>query len=97
MKSVVELRLEARRLQETVDKVSDPALKRKLAARALDLAERAEAIERAQEDPEIIRANIARYRSMLAAGVEDENQRRIVAEMLSDAEEMLASRRSQRD
>ena len=95
MKSVEELRLEARRLQETVDKVSDPALKRELAARALDLAERAEAIERAQEEPEIIRANIVRYRSMLAAGIADENQKRIVEEMLRDAEEILANRRSQ--
>lgn len=95
MKSVEELRLEARRLRETVDKISDPALKRELAERALELAERAEAIERAQEDPEIVRANIVRYRSMLAAGIADENQKRIVEEMLRDAEEILANRRSQ--
>ncbi len=95
MKSVEELRLEARRLRETVDKISDPALKRELAERALELAERAEAIERAQEDPEIVRANIVRYRSMLAAGIADGNQKRIVEEMLRDAEEIIANRRSQ--
>ena len=94
MKSVEELRLEARQLRETVGKISDAALKKELAARALELAERAEAIERGQEDREIVRANIARYRAMLAAGIADENQKRIVEEMLRDAEEILASRRS---
>ena len=34
--------------------------------------------------------NISRYRSMLAAGTDDDQRKRIVQEMLRDAEEMLA-------
>ncbi len=87
-----ELRAEARRLREAVERISDPALKKDLAARAVELAQRAEAIENEQEDPEILRANVARYRSMLAAGIADDNQRRIVEQMLRDAEAMLSGR-----
>ena len=53
------------------------------------MSERAEAIANACEDPEIIRANIARYRAMLAAGIEDAGQKQIVEEMLADAEALL--------
>jgi U3 small nucleolar RNA-associated protein 14 len=90
MRSVVELRAEARRLRETIENVADPALKQELAARALDLSIRAEEIARSHEAPEILRMNISRYRSMLAAGIEDEQKKRIVREMLRDAEELLA-------
>ena len=90
MRSVVELRAEARRLRETIENVADPALKQELAARALDLSIRAEEIVRSQEAPEILRMNISRSRSMLAAGIDDEQKKRIVQEMLTDAEEVLA-------
>jgi len=90
MRSVVELRAEARRLRETIENVADPALKQELAARAPDLAIRAEEIARSHEAPEILRMNISRYRSMLAAGTDDDQRKRIVQEMLRDAEEMLA-------
>lgn len=90
MRSVVELRAEARRLRETIENVADPALKQELAARALDLSIRAEEIARSHEAPEILRMNISRYRSMLAAGSDDDQRKRIVQEMLRDAEEMLA-------
>jgi hypothetical protein len=66
------------------------ALKQDLAARALDLSIRAEEIARLHEAPEILRMNISRYRSMLAAGIDDEQKKRIVQEMLTDAEEVLA-------
>lgn len=89
MLSVPELRAEARRLREAIAKVSDPDAKRELASRALELAERAEAILRGLEEPEIIRANIDRYKKMLAAGIDDAAQKRIVQEMLADAEQML--------
>jgi hypothetical protein len=89
MTSAEELRAEARRLREIVNKTGDPALKQKLAAQALALAERAEAMARAQEDPEIVRVNIERYRHMIAAGIEDKSQRRTVEQMLHDAEMML--------
>jgi hypothetical protein len=42
MRSVVELRVEPRRLRETIENVADPALKQELAARTLDLSIRAE-------------------------------------------------------
>jgi aconitase B len=90
MKSAEELRAEARHLRAMAENIVDPALKRELAEQAFDLSARAETVERSQEAPEILRANIARYRNMLAAGIADEQQRRIVEEMLSDAEEMLA-------
>ena len=67
--------------------MDDPA---ELAARAVKLAQRAEALDR-QEAHEILRANIARYRRMLSAGFADEGQKRIVEEMLADAERMLAT------
>ena len=90
MRSVVELRAEARRLRETIENVADPALKQELAARALDLSIRAEEIARSHEAPEILCMNISRYRSILAAGTDDDQRKRIVQEMLRDAEEMLA-------
>jgi hypothetical protein len=90
MRSVVELRAEARRLRETTENVADPALKQELAARALDLSIRAEEIARSHEAPEILPMNISRYRSMLAAGIDEDRKKRIVQEMLTDAEEMLA-------
>jgi hypothetical protein len=90
MQTAEELRAEARRLLEAANNISDPQLKKGLAARALALSERAEAIERSLEDPEIVRANIARYRSMLAGGLDDD-QRRIVEQMIADAEALLAN------
>jgi hypothetical protein len=90
MRSVVELRAEARRLREMIENLADPALKQELAARAVDLSIRAEEIARSHEAPEILRMNISRYRSMLAAGIDGDPKKRIVLEMLRDAEEMLA-------
>jgi hypothetical protein len=90
MRSVVELRAEARRLREMIENLADPALKQELAARAVDLSIRAEEIARSHEAPEILRMNISRCRSMLAAGIDDDQKKRIVLEMLRDAEEMLA-------
>jgi hypothetical protein len=92
MKSAEELRAEARRLMETVKNLSNAELKKELAARALYLANRAEAIANAMEDPKIILTNIARYRAMLAAGISSEPHKKIVEEMLADAETLLAAR-----
>ena len=95
MKSVEELRAEARRLRESISNISDPQLKRELAERALQLSERAEAIELSVEHPDILRANIRRFRSILEKGIDDATQKRIVEEMLADAEAMLASLRKE--
>lgn len=91
MKSAEELRAESRRLREAVKTLFDPQLKKELAARALDLAHRAEAIANSMENPKIIMMNIARYRSMLAAGISSESHKQIVEEMLADAETLLAN------
>jgi len=88
-----ELRAEARRLREAAKDVSDPATKQELAERALQLSLRAEEFERSREAPEILNANIKRYRAMLAAGIKDGQQKRIVEEMLLDAEKLLAQAR----
>jgi hypothetical protein len=90
MQSAEELRAESRRLREAVKNILDPQLKRELAERALVLAERAEALSRS-EAPEIIRANIKRYQSMLAAGISDDAHKRTVEEMLAEAQNLLAN------
>ena len=89
MKSAEELRTEVRRLMKTVKNLSDPELKKELAARSLYLASRAEAIANSIEDPELIVINIVRYRSMLSAGISSESHYKILEEMLADAEAML--------
>jgi len=88
MPSAEELRAESQRLREAVKSITDPELKRELAQRALELAERAEALAHS-EAPEIIRANIKRYRSMLAAGISDDAHKRVVEEMLAEAQNLL--------
>jgi hypothetical protein len=89
MKSAEELRVEARRLRDAVGNICDTQLKQELAARALGLSERAEAIANSIEDPEIIQMNIEHYQAMLVGGIGDPCQRKIVEEMLDDAETML--------
>ena len=90
MQSAEELRAEARRLMETVESISDPRLKEELASRALALSQRAEAMANSKKDREFLRTNIVRYRSLLAAGINDDAQKKLVEEMLADAEELLS-------
>ncbi len=87
------LRAEARRLREAAASVSDPKTKQELSARALELAQRAEAMADGMGDPEILRMNIDRYRSLLKSGTLGSDQRRIIHEMLDDAETLLADLR----
>jgi hypothetical protein len=90
--SVDDLRSEARRLLDEVEDSSEPDTRRRLAARALALAQRAEALAVWREEPAIIALNIERYRAMLLEGIDDAPQRRLVEEMLADAEVALAIR-----
>lgn len=92
MKSAEELRVEARRLRETVNHIADAQIKHDLSERALRLSERAEAIEHSVEHPDILRANIRRFRSMLEQGIKDAAQRRIVEELLADTEAIFTNR-----
>ena len=89
MRSAKELRIEAQRLRESVDAVSDPIRKRTLAATALELAQRAEALARLPADFKKLHISIERYRRLLAARADDEDQRRVINELLLDAEELL--------
>lgn len=92
--SAAALRSEARRLIERAQAAADDQSRRQLAARALALSQRAEALANAlEEDPRIIRMNIERYRAMLAAGIDDGPQKRLVERMLGDAETALAAPR----
>jgi hypothetical protein len=89
MRSAEELRVEARQLLEATKKIADPEAKQQMAARALGLAERAEAIVDTAGHPEMLRANIAKYRAMLDRGIADPIQKSIVEEMLADAISLL--------
>ena len=95
MTSIEELRAEARRLMQTADAISEPQTKQELAARALELSQRAEALEKATADPWILRANIDRYRSLLGSRTLSDDQTRIVEEMLADAERLLGNYKNQ--
>ena len=94
MRSAEELRVEARRLRDAVGSESDPVRKRELAALALELAERAEALANLTSDPEKLRIRIERYRRLLAARADDEDQQRLIREMLQETEELF---REQKD
>jgi hypothetical protein len=94
MRSVEELRIEARRLQEAAGKLADPTLKAELAGRAFELAQHAEIIERSMTDVRVLQRSIDRYRSMLATGLDDPAQRQIVHDMLDDLETLLVSKKS---
>jgi ElaB/YqjD/DUF883 family membrane-anchored ribosome-binding protein len=87
------LRAEARRLLGEVRNTPDGETKRQLTEHALALAQRAEALAVWREEPAIIAFNIERYQVMLKDGIDDASQRRLVEDMLADAEAALAIRR----
>ena len=82
------LRAEVRRLHRTIKTTLDPAVRRDLAAQALELAQQAEAIESLPDDVEGLRVRIAQYRHMLGRA-ESEPKQRVVAQLLRDAEGKL--------
>jgi len=95
MPLVEELRAEARRLSEATKNISDQRTREELAARAFELAQRAEALEKGIADPWILQANIERYRSLLASGTLNDDEARVVAELLADAERLLGNSENQ--
>ena len=60
------LRAEVARLHQAIRLTVDPVAKRKLAERALELAQEAEAIADLPADVEALHASVAHYRHMLA-------------------------------
>jgi hypothetical protein len=88
MRSPEELRADVGRLLEEVQRTEDVALRRHLAARALEFAQQAEAIDSLPDDVEGLRLRIAKYRHMLDRA-ESEPKQRVVAQLLQDAEGKL--------
>jgi len=85
MPTPAELRQQSRALREAADGETNSESKRKLAIRALALAELAEQIERTGAF--IARENIERYERMLATGDLDEKLRIIVETLLAEQQE----------
>jgi len=85
MRSPDQLRAEVCRLLEEVKRSRDVTLRQNLAARALELAQQAEAIDSLPDDVEGLRLRISQYRYMLDSA-ESEPKQRVVAELLRDVE-----------
>lgn len=88
MRSPEELRADAGRLLEEVQRTENVALRRHLAAQALEFAQEAEAIATLPEDAESLRLRIAQYRHMLDRE-DSEPKQRVVARLLRTAEDKL--------
>src|SRR2546423_13277379 len=88
MRSPEALRGEASRLLEEAKRSRDVTLRQNLTARALELAQQAEAIASFPNDAEGLRMRIAQYRHMLASAGSEPKQR-VVAQLLRDAERKL--------
>ena len=88
MRSPDKLRAEVRRLHLVLKTTLDPMQKRDLAARALELAQQAEAIASLPDDVEGLRVRIAQYRHMLDRA-DNEPKQRVVAQLLREAEGKL--------
>jgi hypothetical protein len=82
------LRSESHRLKKIIASLSDPEIRKELAAHSLYLAQRAEAIGRIVEDPAITQMNIERYRSTLQTEP-DPAQRQAIQSLLNESEESL--------
>jgi hypothetical protein len=85
-RGIPELSTDPSRLLEEAKRSRDVTLRQNLAARALELAQQAEAIASFPNDVEGLRMRIAQYRQMLA-GAGSEPKQRVVAELLRDAED----------
>jgi len=78
------LRAEVARLHQAIKTTLDLAAKRKLAKRALELAQEAEAIADLPSDVEGLHATIAHYKHMLGSA-DNETERRLIGEVLKRA------------
>src|SRR5437762_8846676 len=88
MRPPEQLRAEVSRLLYQAQTTEDLTLRNKLAARALELAQQAEAIASLPEDAEGLHLRIAQYRHMLGREASEPKQR-VVAQLLRDAEGKL--------
>lgn len=86
MRSPEGLRDNARGLLERARGFIDPTLRRELASRTFELAQLAESIAELAADSERREPRIAQYRSMLKDRSLSQAQRRLIEDVLSDAE-----------
>ena len=88
MRSPEDLRAEVSRLVDQIQRTKEVSLRQSLAARALELAQEAEAIASLPQDAEGLRLRIAQYRHILGRA-DSEPKQRVVAQLLRDAEDKL--------
>ena len=88
MRSPEQLRAEVQRLLDDAKRSSSVTLRQTLAARALELAQQAEAIESLPDDVEGLGVRVAQYRYMLDR-TDSGPKQRVVAQLLRDAEDKL--------
>ena len=86
MRSPEHLRAEVCQLLEGVSRSRDATVKQTLVARALELAQEAEAIASLPNDLEGLRVKIAQYKYMLGSS-DIKPAQRVVARLLRDAED----------
>ena len=72
------LRSEARRLLDTTKSASDPEAKQKIARRCVELSQRAELIETAETNPELIERYMRFCQYRLVAGLSDAEYREVL-------------------
>ena len=94
MRSSEQLRAEVKRLLFETMTSQDRTLKQSLAARALELAQEAEALASLPDDVEGLRVRIAQYRHMLGR-TDSALKQRVVAQLLRDADGKLQQMRGQ--
>ena len=82
------LRAEVARLHQAMRLTSAPVAKRKLAERAVELAQEAEAIAGLPADVEALHASVAHYRHMLAEA-ESISKKQVLTHVLQRAEDKL--------
>ena len=92
MPSAEDLRQELRRLLREAEGFIHPKVKQELASRAFELAQRAERIDVLAAAPGRLKAEIARYRSLLVDASLSPARRRMLREALADAESLMAAR-----
>ena len=89
MVSAEELRNEIRRLTDEAKQTSDPDRRCRLAIRCVDLAQRAELVERATNNPELLERYIRYCQHMLAGGLTDKPYRELIEFLLCDLNDLL--------
>ena len=87
--NIAEMRKEAGRLMQTARLATDPRRKQDLAARAFELAQRAEIITNLKKYPELLRPRINGYNSMLERADIGDEQKRVFLKVIADAEALL--------